>query len=73
MIKTEAKAIAAQQRRVAEGKKGRAKAVRRWFKRTYGPAVEATTGLPEGLRGGLEANFEGCRGFEQTKREEGEA
>ena len=41
MIKTAEHAIAVQTRRRREGLKRRSKAVRRWFKRTHGRAVEA--------------------------------
>lgn len=43
MITSADQAIAVQARRLASGRKGRSKAVRRWFKRTYGRAVEAHT------------------------------
>lgn len=44
MITTPEQAIAVQTRRRAAGLKGRSKAVRRWFKREYGRAVEAHGG-----------------------------
>lgn len=66
MIKTREQAARIQQRRLRSGKRGRAKAVRRWFSREYGRAVEAHGGIPDSLRLELAANFEGCRSFEET-------
>lgn len=60
MITSAEQAIAVQKRRVAAGKKGRAKAVRRWFRRNWGIAVEATAPLPPALREGLYGDFTGC-------------
>lgn len=47
MITTAEQAVLVQARRRAAGLKGRSKAVRRWFKREYGQAVEAHGHLPE--------------------------
>lgn len=68
MITTLEHAIKVQARRRESGKKGRSKAVRRWFKREYGRAVEAHSGaLPAGLRDALAGDFTDCRPFDQAR------
>lgn len=44
MITSAQQAVAVQTRRRQAGKKGRAKAVRRWFQRTYGCAIDVHGG-----------------------------
>ena len=51
-----------QTRRKDAGKKGRAKAVRRWAKRETGTAVDACAHfMPESLMHSLSGDFTGCR------------
>lgn len=63
-----------QQKRRAFGKKGRAKAVRRWFKRQTGiPSIDAGQSMNlimdhEKLAG----NFDGCRSWDELTEEEKE-
>lgn len=68
MITSFEQASKVQARRRASGKKGRAKAVRRWFKREYGRAVEAHASrtLPVGLPDALAGDFAGCRRFDEV-------
>lgn len=66
MITSEEQAIRIQTARRQAGLKGRSKAVRRWFKRTHGRAVEGNEQAPQPLRIALDGNFEGCRSFEET-------
>jgi hypothetical protein len=79
MIRDAKHAIKVQERRRDSGNKGRAKAVRRWFKRTYGRAVEAHSYIPvvvkiaDHLRPvevdlcfALDGDFTGCRSFDET-------
>jgi len=47
MIESGEQAIAVQSRRRRQGLNGRSKAVRRWFKREHGRAVDAHSGLLE--------------------------
>lgn len=74
MITDSMHAKAVQTKRRLSGKKGRSKAVRRWFKRTYGRAVEAhpPSLLPVGLVDSLCGEFKGCtlppQGARQTER-----
>ena len=64
MIKTVQHAIAVQTRRRESGKKGRSKAVRRWFKRTYSePAIDIYTPnafLSAEDKDALHGNFTDC-------------
>lgn len=68
MITTAEQAIRVQRERFRSGKKGRSKAVRRWFKRVHGRAVEAhpSSSLPSGLVESLRGNFNNCRGFNEV-------
>lgn len=68
MINTLEHAAAVQKRRRQAGKKGRAKAVRRWFARVYGRSIDAHTSdkLPPGLKILLDADFPGCRPFDKV-------
>jgi len=70
MIRSAQHAHEVQVRRRLQGKKGRAKAVRRWFKRTYGRAIEAHSlmSLPDidHLRLVMHGDFTGCRGFSEV-------
>lgn len=68
MIDSFQHAAKVQTRRRAAGKKGRAKAVRRWFRRAgHGPAVEATGPSALGpMWAELDGNFTGCRSYEET-------
>lgn len=59
MIKSKEHAMAVQQRRVNSGKKGVAKAVRR-----YNKNQSSTQGFD--LNWEFPSNFEGCRSFEET-------
>ena len=70
MINTQEHAVRVQSRRRAAGLKGRSKAVRRWFKRSYGRGVEAhaPSALPVGLADALEGNFAGCRPFDEVHK-----
>jgi len=68
VITSQKHAIAVQHRRRQAGKKGRAKAVRRWFKRTHGAAIDANSPshLPAGLADDLRGDFDGCRPFDKV-------
>lgn len=66
MIKSISHAFIVQSRRRESGKRGRSKAVRRWFKRVYGRGVEAHSDLDKAMKIGLSANFENCRSFNET-------
>lgn len=70
MITSAQQAIDVQTRRRQAGKKGRAKAVRRWFKRQGWVAVEAYGGHPPGLpmdwRKQLSGDFSECRRFDEV-------
>lgn len=61
MIKNPRQAIAVQRRRLASGKKGVAKAVRRFHNRMAGNKAQ---GAWLSLR--LDADFSGCRTFNET-------
>lgn len=68
MITNERQAVRVQKARRLAGLKGRSKAVRRWFKREYGTAVDASGGkVSPGLRADLEGNFAGCRSHEEAR------
>jgi len=64
MVTSEVQARAIQTRRVAAGKRGVAKAVRRWFARTYKLPAIAIRG--HNLQ--LPASFEGCRSYEEIRK-----
>lgn len=68
MIKSFEHAIAVQTKRRLSGKKGRSKAVRRWFTRTYrSPAIEVSyTIFTEDQRHWLSGNFDGCRRYDEV-------
>lgn len=70
MIDSFEQAAEVQRRRREADKKGRAKAVRRWFKRQGWRAVEAYGGQPPGLplnwREALGGDFSECRSFDEV-------
>ena len=68
MITNERQAVRVQKARRLAGLKGRSKAVRRWFTREYGTAIDLASGkVSPGLRADLEGNFAGCKSHEESK------
>jgi hypothetical protein len=78
MITSAQQAVDVQTSRRRKGLKGRSKAVRRWFKREHGRAIEAHGKLPEvkipfgqgtievNLRDALDGDFDGCRSWTEA-------
>lgn len=67
MITDSVHAAQVQTRRRESGKKGRAKAVRRWAKRECGTTIDAYSYfMPDGMRENLRGDFTGCRPFQEV-------